>query len=197
MFGLHNNGDARAWYLLSKNRLVLEVVMPERAQKKDQVFEQFRKIVAKVLDRPTELVMVDSIPTGTLTESGLKAIVEEKMRHAFPGDGTLFVVLADDYMGHEDTELGRTYKEFGILISNQALEQQSGGSKTYEKYLLTTLLHEFGHQLGLPHTENTSCIMLPHARQFRVREDWYADSVPEGFCEEELSAISNIKARLQ
>jgi hypothetical protein len=25
------------------------------------------------------------------------------------------------------------------------------------------------------------------------REDWYADSVPEGFCEEELSAISNIQ----
>jgi predicted Zn-dependent protease len=178
--------------------MVVEVVAPEGVGKKDSTFESFKKTVVSVLNRPTEVIMVDSIPNGKLTAKQLEEIEDVKMRHGYPGDGTLFVILADDYEGREENELGRTHKEFGILLSDTALRQESGGnSLLHEKYLLTTLLHEFGHQLGLPHADDPNCIMLPHARQYWSREEWYADSVPENFCNDEKDKIVKIKQSME
>ena len=57
-------------------------------------------------------------------------------------------------------------------------------------YEESTALHEFGHQLGLPHNAEPNCLMNEHADEARALREKTSDVITD-FCAFELRQIRN------
>ena len=101
----------------------------------------------------------------------------------------LFILSQSD---QEPNLLGLTYKERSIIIFNKALEDfTKNNPTTFSKYQLSTILHEFGHQLGLNHNDKANCLMAEHAEINHLAKDNPADIVVD-FCDYEKQLIKQI-----
>lgn len=197
VLGLHNDGDARAWYLQGTSQLDLEVVDTNAATIDQQGLDDFAAKVGQYTGRPVVVYHNDKIPGGTLTDTDLAGIVKGFRRHVLPGQPNLFVIYADDYQ-RADSEVGKTYREFGIVLSDKRLKEvTSQFSQSMPQYVESTLLHEFGHQLGLDHNDQSGCIMNPKVDKPDVTGEFTGSFTAISYCDFELQQLNAIKAGLK
>jgi hypothetical protein len=191
LFGLHNDGDAREQYLLGEGPLVVEVVEPLNYDIPDELINSFSRKIGNLIGREIINYNVDSIPSGSLSEDDLEKIVKEKRRHFLPGQPNLFIIYAEDYVGRRD-EVGKTYKEFGILLSyNRLKEITNQQPEAFKQYLETTVLHEFGHQVGLPHNDQSGCIMNEKVNRPQAQGFFDGFYTPGDYCVQEKQDMEN------
>ncbi|MCX6797585.1 MAG: hypothetical protein NTX98_03870 [Candidatus Doudnabacteria bacterium] len=196
LFGLHNDGDARAQYLLGGGPLVVEIVEPLGLDMPEESINDFTRKISNLLGRETILYNVDHIPSGSLGETDLEEIVKEKRRHFLPGQPNLFIVYAEDYIGRGG-EVGKTYKEFAILLSHKGLKEITNQQpEAFKQYLETTVLHEFGHQIGLPHNGQSDCIMNEKVNRPEAQGFFDGFYTPDEFCALEKQNLEDIKKNL-
>jgi predicted Zn-dependent protease len=197
LFGLHNDGDARVEYLNAKLPIVIEVVKPTGTMLDERIIKQFADKVAEFTGKQTTIFNEDHIPSGTLNEKDLALMVSQHRRHA-AGNANLFVIYADDFVADNPNEIGRTYLESSIVISDKRLKELTqGDSRIMPSYQLSTMLHEFGHQVGLGHNNGEDCIMNTTVEQPERMVHFFSDITPTSFCELELDQLKVIKASLQ
>lgn len=91
------------------------------------------------------------------------------------------------------TLLGLTHGDRGIMLYVSAIEDVTNNNPAASSaYLLSTALHEFGHQLGLQHTMQKKCIMNEYVE---VYTDQNKDlSTPTDFCDSEKQQIQDIES---
>lgn len=192
LFGLHNDGDARAQYLLSPGPLVVEIVNPLEFNVPDDVIGNFTKKIQNLIGREVVVYNTDNISPGSLNESDLEKIVKEKRRHFLPGQPNLFIIYAEDYSDRSE-EVGKTYKEFAVLLSHNRLKEvTSQYPEAFKQYLETTVLHEFGHQIGLPHNQQNGCIMNIKVDRPKAQGFFSGIYTPNDFCDFEKESLKNI-----
>ncbi len=196
VFGLHNAGDARAEYFSRGNLISVEIVQPENSGFSDEILNNFSDKIKNYLGRSVSLFNLDKIPEKSLTEVDIEEIVREKRRHVLSGQPNLFVILATDYSPRSNDEFAKTYKEFGIVVSLKALKDFTENNlSAFNSYANSTLLHEFGHQIGLVHNSNTNCIMSEHAGINGKALEFYGQLSPQDFCGFEQTEISKLKIK--
>lgn len=196
ILGLHLDGDARAEYLVGNSPIVVEIVQAPNAHLTEAVIKQFTDKVTKYTGRQTSVINVDIIKPGILNDVDLSEVVKNYRRHIFPGQPNLFVIYANDFAGGE-SEAARTYKEFGMVISDSKLSAVTGPYKEgLDQYIISTMLHEFGHQLGLDHININGCIMDADVESPGAQSNFTGIYTPVNFCLEELDKLLQIKKSL-
>lgn len=192
LFGLHNDGDARAKYLLGTGPLVVEIVEPLGFEIPEESINNFTRKMGDLTGREIVKYNVDNIPSGSLSEADLEKIVSEKRRHFLPGQPNLFIIYAEDY-APRGGEVGKTYKEFAILLSHNGLKEITNQQpEAFKQYLETTVLHEFGHQIGLPHNAQSGCVMNEKVNRPQAQGFFNGFYTPDEFCALEKQDLENI-----
>jgi hypothetical protein len=197
ILSLHKDGDARAEYLLGSSPIVVEVVEAEGIDMDNGVLEEFGKKVQEYTGRPVKLYNVDTMKSGVLTDEDLPGVVSSFRRHKTIGGAGLFIIYAQDFEGNEN-EIGRTYKEYGILLSHNKISTLTNHySSARKQYVISTLLHEFGHQIGLDHNPGPDCVMNEAVESPSRTSSFSGSFTPISFCGLEQDLLEGIKTNLR
>jgi hypothetical protein len=172
ILGLHYDGDGAADYLGTRyDSIAIAVVSEVGIDLAPDVLSAFAQHISDITGKPvSHQVFSNLIP---IAEARSKSPIElakiyrrvNSTRNAAP----LFVLLLN--AEPKDAKLlGSTLAENGIVLYVGALvDFTTRFPKTLANYELSTLLHEFGHQIGLGHNEVENCLMNPrveHAESF-------------------------------
>ncbi len=197
ILGLHNTGDARAEYLTGTGPITIAWFAPEIENINKDVLNKFAVLVNKYTGRPAKVVYAGKMSEDTVNLSGLNSFALGSQIQISPGGSKLLVFFTLDYTPRSGGELSTTYGESGLAISLNAHRSFLGDNGQYlDNYLLSSLLHEFGHQIGLVHNSDINCIMDLHAGIEGKPLESYGDSTPQDFCQQEKDQINAIKLKL-
>lgn len=193
ILGMHSAGDARAEYLGGTGSIAVEIVRAQGTALSDQAMSDFANDVKIYIGRPVMLYTTDFVKEGLLTDADLEKIVSEHRHRDLPGQTSLFVIYAGDYV-RKDGEVAKTYKDFGIVISDTALRDTTQDySQSLEQYAQSTMLHELGHQLGLDHNTEDDCVMNAEVESPQLGGVFSGSFTPLEFCDFELKQLNAIK----
>lgn len=197
ILSLHKDGDARAMYLLGSSPITLEVVRSVNAPLDEKPVKDFANRIEEYTGRKVVIFNTDTISETVVRKDQLKGIAATRRRHMVAGQPNLFVVYAEDFLSDKN-EIGMTIEEYGILLSHRKIvDLTSSHPQAKNQYITSTLLHEFGHQIGLPHNTNNSCIMNESVDGPADKAFFSGFFTVTKFCSEELETLKQIKARLQ
>lgn len=191
--GLHYDGDGRADYLGNKySKILIEVDQFDSVSLRLTALEGLTDKIEKLTGKDTSYLVSDRrVPYDrSLTKDEIAALAS-KYRNHFPGGGdTATIYLLVGSQDSEDVDiLGTTFAEYGIAVFAKTLEEFTARSPdTLANYELSTALHEFGHQLGLPHNDEVGCVMNEQVEEARVAWE-RAEDVLVDFCEYEKELI--------
>jgi predicted Zn-dependent protease len=190
IFYLHNDGDGRYDYLNPEVK-ELEIYIYEMQNERvdlevlDQVVSRISEVSGKSVKYNFTNNLIPYSPT--ITEEEREAIIEDGIKKWASNNTINLFVFSQD--SEEPGLLGLTYHENSIMIFNDALKAFTAQTpRTYQSYQLSTILHEIGHQFGLPHNTLAGCIMGEHAEELGVPK-YDRDQVVTNFCEKEKEDI--------
>lgn len=198
IFGLHNDGDARAEYLDDKGLIVLQWFEPNFGEEQEGMVKKFGELVSGYTGRPVRLAFGNNITEQTVKLENLDALTVKSSAQKTSGASVFVVVFTNDYTPRQETELSTTYKESRIVLSLEAHKKfLQGNSLKLADYLFSSLLHEFGHQIGLQHNTDPNCIMNQNAGIDGKPLEFYGASSPTDFCKTEKEQIKALKLKYQ
>lgn len=191
ILSLRYDGDARRDYLDSGyERIELEIDAMEGEELPAEGVETVVRVIERVTGKPVEVRYSDnSIPYRIgLTDDELKAIVDGNRRQS-KNHAYLYLLLASS-RDRQAENIGTTYGEDGIVIYMDALKSfVSRNPELLPEYFASTVLHEFGHQIGLGHNREAGCLMNPEVEGGLSGET--RSEVVVDFCESELRQIDD------
>ncbi len=197
ILGLHKDSDARSEFLAGNNPISIEVAQVVGGGLTQQAIDSFVIEVKKITGRDVHVYYVDGIKEGTLSSLDLDQISKVKMRNFEPESSQFLIIYANDFDSITD-EVGRTYKEYGMVLSDAKLKNlTSGYSVSLPQYQLSTMLHEFGHQIGMDHNQLEGCIMNKEVESPKPADIFSSSFTPVEFCPSELDNIQSIKDKLR
>jgi predicted Zn-dependent protease len=193
ILGLHSAGDAREEYFYGKGPIQIVWFAPETENIDQSALQKFADLVSTYTGRQVQLVGGGAIDDTTLQLSNLHN-QEFKNFAVASGASPLFVFFTEDYAPRPDQEISTTYLEAGMVISLNAHRQFLQGYTQYmNNYLLSSMLHEFGHQIGLNHNSDPACIMDAHAGINGHPQEADGLQTPQDFCPAEQAQIAQLK----
>lgn len=196
ILGMHSYGDARGEYFFGKGDIEIRTFKGKISEADISVVKDFAKLVTKYTGRQTKVVAGSPIDDSAINkETDLRS---GKLFSGSFGSTQLLVFFSEDYKPRGAQELSTTYEESGILVSLKAhqdfLRQYNG---ELNNYLLSSLLHEFGHQLGLEHNSDPDCIMEGRTETNDQPLEIFVGHTPTDFCAAEKEQIQRIKLKLE
>jgi hypothetical protein len=195
LLGLEWDGDGKSDYF-GKKYQTIHIEVREMAQytTSEDMLADLRSAITNVTGKQTTLGFGAPIAAqSTITADQLHALASQS-RSTAPPDAALLEV----FLVSRDTEnaqtLGTTVQENAIALYIDRLKEFTEDTpKTYTSYFTSTLLHEFGHQLGLGHNETPGCLM--NAKAETDNEPKYDPrDVVMSFCAGELSQLTKLRA---
>lgn len=190
IMAFHFDGDAKADYLGSRyNTIELEVDAFEGYSIPEEGLNSVVAAIEQVTGKEVFVRHSDyRIPNnGPATWEELKTIVTEKRSPADRRNASLYLLLASS-KGQAATNIGETFGEDGIIIYVDGLKSfLSGNPELFQAYFASTVLHEFGHQLGLSHNDKPGCLMNPEVEGGASWET--PEDVISRFCPYELELL--------
>jgi len=194
VFVFKDYGDARRDYLKSGAKIRFNLYYMEGIDVEPEMLEQMAAEINRLTGEDTSYRIVTThIPYASNVVSD--EIDQIKNKYEFGNsdgysDAYVFI-LSEDAFNPE--LIGSTIEQNSMVIYNNAIKAFVGQNKqTVSPYVLSTILHEFGHLLGMEHTTESGCLMLEHAEEDHVpKRD--PDDVITKFCESEVKQVEIIK----
>lgn len=196
LFALHNDGDARFSYFASETPIGLQYVNAQGFDISEEIIKTFAGKIQTVTGRPVQIFPSSNIKSGKLFDNDLKDIVHRLKRNDISGQPLIFVIYTEDF-DRKGGEVGKTFQEYGIVLSSARLKEITQNlPSVLPEYIGSTLLHEFGHQIGLDHNSDSNCIMSEYVESPKDDSYKFSKSSPVDFCESELEEILKIKSKI-
>jgi hypothetical protein len=195
ILGLHYDGDAKSDYLGSGyKKIFIEVDALNDIDPDTRLLDRFAAKVESITGKQVSyLVSNTEIPLTTLTDNQVASVVGKYKNAAVPpGEAGLYLLFAGSKKD-EPKLLGATHQENSIILYQEALKEfTKDSSATFGNYAFSTLLHEFGHQLGLDHNDISGCLMNPKAENNDTARFNPGDIIID-FCELEMKELARLK----
>lgn len=204
MYSLHWDGDARYDYLLDHKfqKLIVEIDAIKDCQLAMGDLADLQVKIESLVKKPqgVELIMGELIDDDeiVLLESNELYMAMENISprlRDYKTDGqvaALHVLCVDKNRNRFDS-IGLTYRESTILLFYDRIKEVTiDNPDTLPVYLTTTILHEFGHQLGLDHLDDENCIM---AAKVESPGDTVGaiENIPQQFCQASLDTLEEYR----
>lgn len=189
IFELHNDGDGRFDYLSpQRGKLVVEVDSIDGLSLAAEEKDSIRKKLSQITGKTVEIVESSRIPSsgGLYSDEELLKLASTYQIYHPSREQAVFYLLLAERSREDETLVGETIGENGAVLYLQAIKDIRPRHR--RQAIISTVLHEFGHQLGLPHNDQQDCIMNP---VFEVG-GWFEEITTE-FCDLELRQIENIR----
>jgi len=188
MFGLHYDGDAKSDYLGEKySNILVEVDFFGEGQNYRNQMEALAEKIEAATGKHTQVLMSSRISALEDTLSDQELLQQKKLyqNQSSGGEKAIFYVLIVSLYQEEPELIGRTLEEDGVAVFLDAIDALGSGR---DEIIISTLLHEFGHQLGLPHNSESRCLMNE-----QLEVGGASRYQPDDFCAFEQKQISLIK----
>lgn len=193
LLGMHSAGDAREWYLQGKATLSLEVVQAKGTRLDDKALNNFANEIGNYLGREVVIYDTEFIRNGKLSDADIETIAKGSRHHLLLGEPNMFVVYAEDF-DRTGNEVGKTFNEYGIVLSDKALQDLTARHpEALTQYQQSTMLHEFGHLVGLEHNDMANCIMNVSVESPKLDFSFNGTYTPLEFCDYELKQLDALK----
>lgn len=202
VFMFHNDGEAKADYLGDRySRIHIEIDTLEGIEPDQESLQKFKEKVEEITGKEVILDISDeNIPSDTTVDDAIIESIITKYRDVdefYEDTAILYILYVSTDLSNERL-LGITHEEDAFIIYKETIiDLTSKVSFIADEYEYSTLLHEFGHQIGLKHTSDENCIMF--AREEISEEPQIIgseDDVVTRFCTDELVALEAIKRSL-
>lgn len=194
VLNLHYDGDGRADYLDTRFKsIIIEVDAMAGLNIGDDILNVLATRITSATGKQTSFVYsnLDIPHQSSVNQKRLKNIIRE-YRDYHTKDAAVVYLLLASRKEDEPKVLGSTFQEDGIVVYVDALTDFTKDSpETFAPYLLGTILHEFGHQIVLPHNREPGCLMNEHAEIDHVAKT-NPEEVVTDFCEFEKNFISTM-----
>ena len=205
IFALHNDGDARLAYLGAKHQKILIEVdqmigLDRNLEITDNLLQKLAEKIKNITGKETSFkysnITIPYSPAATAEE--LRKIEEEYRNHDETNKEAVVYLLLAIQEGTDLDKLGSTLGEEGIILFQKTFKDSmlktDARSDTYDNFILSTLLHEFGHQIGLPHNIYPDCLMNA---QTEFSNQIRPDRIINDFCDYEKEEIKKTLAAYQ
>jgi len=199
---LHWDGDAKTDYLLSDRftSLKIEIDHYDQCQWSQDIIDRFRLEIEQVIDKPGGVTVVQSniIPLAkeSYNRNEIRALANRYQNFSAKGDEAVLYVLCLNEYDEQPSNIGLTVYEDGVVIFwNTIRKLVADNPATLSAYITSTILHEFGHQLGLDHIDYYHCIMSESVES-PGNAAGALKTIPVTYCAEELEIIAEIKDSL-
>ncbi len=202
VLGLHWDGDAKADYLLNRKytKLRIEVDRYDGCVISANAISTFVSVIEPIIDKPGEIkiTMNDTISLGfeSYDSEQIRALTDRYKSFSTRGDEAVLYILCLNKYFEAPSNIGHTVFEDGIVIFWETItELVQGNQDVIDSYVISTLLHEFGHQLGVDHVDNEQCIMAASVESPAPVDGAVSRAATE-YCDEELEEIQKVKDSL-
>lgn len=193
--GLHFDGDAASDYLGGGYKeIVLEVDAMSGISPDRKALDMLVKQIQAVAKKPANYVISESNLPYREEVSDREILELSRSHHTFrsSGDTAVVYVLYVSRKAMEPDSLGATLQDWGIVLYKAALaEFTKSAPRTASHYEGSTALHEFGHQLGLSHNEESGCLMNTQVEKAVTALELPIDVITD-FCETEKQQLATL-----
>ncbi len=196
VLGLNFDGDAKSDYLGKHySEITIEVDAVTGYSISPSTMGSVAAMIEALTGKKTTFVYSDEhLPySGSQSLDELEFITSKHRDLSLSDNSALLYVLAIGSDFDEPDFLGSTINENGIVIFEDTLLGFTEiNPQLYEMFILSTILHEFGHQLGLGHNMDPKCLMNEEADQ-RSLVFQNPNEVVVEFCAEEEQELNLIR----
>jgi hypothetical protein len=199
ILGLHNAGDASSEYLEGTGPITIEWFAPQEENIDQSILTKFASLVSQYTGRQANAMFAGGVSDGTINVSDL-GTYRLKAGAQVPAGSTMLVFIAEDYSPRTGTDISSTYQETGMILSLNAHRRfLQDYPQDLNQYLLSSLIHQFGKQIGVSENTNadSACIMNSSPGINGNPVEVYGRVEPQDFCQAEQDEINNIKLQLQ
>jgi hypothetical protein len=196
LFSFHYDGDAREDYLGdSYQKILIEVDEMKGLKISDSALILLSKKIADNTGKEVVFVRSDEIPYSESVDLSEIDELGKKYRNYIYSKDTakIYLMYLSKLSGELSSDIGATREEYGIMLFDAPLRGLTArNSELFDRYVVSTALHEFGHQLGLGHNENPGCLMNSGVDEGNVVREDVSDVVID-FCDYEKQSIGELK----
>ncbi len=201
VFNLRWDGDAKTDYLLNNTytNILIEVDRQEDCSINPEVWDGVISEMKCVTKKTGEITVEesDTIPLAreSYTSEQTRGMANRYRNNKTKGDTALLHIVCLNTYAEAPSNIGLTVYENGIVLFWNALKRVAGSNTiALNKFISSTILHEFGHQLGVDHIEAPFCLMNAEVESPPLDRPVYIQTT---YCDEEIAAIEEIKKRFQ
>jgi len=194
LFDLHGAGDARREFLHAGNQIELVIASMTGLAPSAPVGEQLANRMAQATGNSVTATFSDqAIPyTDKVAEDRLAVLLDDLSPRSWRP--AKFYVFFLSRATERQTLLGLTYRENAAVVFTDTIKSDfKNKAPLQSSFMISTALHEFGHQLGLDHNNQPGCLMNESADV----STWYGfdPRVVTNFCNFEKQELAQIKVR--
>ncbi len=193
IFSLHFDGDAESDYLGKKYKeIIVEVDQMEGLNLSPTAESLLMTRMQEITGKKVSIIYSSTIPyKDMVSQEDLKNYSTLYRSYNSKDIASVYVLLLSQ-RGDLEYHLGSTFEEYGILLFDAPLKNFTYlYPQTYDLYLVSTALHEFGHQLGLDHNNELNCLMNETV-EVSIRRPLLRDVITD-FCDYEKRLIKSYK----
>lgn len=194
ILALHFDGDAKTDYLGNKfGKILIEVDTMDGMEISTHALDILKEKIQAVTKKPVEYIESDSIIPykETVTDQDLQKLHTLYRNYYIKNNEAILYLLVVSLDADKSTYMGSTLNEDGLVLYRDQIKIFTQDSpSTLSNYEESTILHEFGHQIGLPHNNEPKCLMNESAEMAHVAQERPIDVVVD-FCDYEKELINN------
>lgn len=187
ILGLNLDGDAKTDYLSrERDNIVVEVDTVAGLAFSPRTLEIAEAKMEQITGKQVTFIESSQIPEPAADDFELRQLYDTYKIHKATDVTAVFYLLYAVRNKNRPGVVGETLQEDGaVLFAEDIINLKSNNLAEIEA---STILHEFGHQLGLPHVSVKNCIMNE-----TLEVGGRLERISTEFCEEELELINQIK----
>lgn len=191
VLSLHFDGDGSTDYLGRRyEKIFIEADVMDTVAAYLPALDKLAKNIERATGKPTSYVVSDKkIPYDrALSDGDIAKLVRRYRSHRNSGESASLYLFFGSRYEREPSLMGSTFEEYGLVIFGETVSEfGSDDSEALINYQASTALHEFGHQLGLPHNDRPDCLMNEAVESQKLWER--AEDIITDFCEYEKTLL--------
>ena len=190
---LNEPGDSRYLYLNPENQQIkVNIYSVNRMVPDERIGNWLNEIISETTGKKvflSDLILLNYKNEELLNNEDLNNI--RKLLISETGTASdLKIVYVSSY-SEKPSSIGLVIHRDTIYIFKDALNNLSQKGAVNNILEKTTIMHEWGHLLGVNHIDNDDCVMSEIVEVYDNPS--YGNSLPTKYCWEELEAIKRIK----